>query len=291
MSPAATPCSRWTPRPASPIRISATDGTVDLRQNDDQVMDPNKGVIGLHAPPFVVRDTVVVGAAPTLFSKGYVRGFDVKTGKRKWIFHTIPQQGRVRLRHLDHAGPGRSQRQYGRLGADVGRSRTGSGLCRCRIAADRPARRQPHRSASVRRKPGGAGHRDGRAQVALSDDPSRHLGPRRVLRRRHLRHPAQWQDHQGHRPAHQAGLRLCAGPHHRQAGLADPGKEGRQGQCAGRMVFAHPAHSPARRRPSPSRASRKPTWWTGRPQIKARALEIASHYVLAGALHAAAAGQ
>src|SRR4029434_2117568 len=26
-------------------------------------------------------------------AKGYIRGFDVKTGKRLWIFHTIPQPG------------------------------------------------------------------------------------------------------------------------------------------------------------------------------------------------------
>ena len=26
-------------------------------------------------------------------AKGYVRGFDVKTGKRLWIFHTIPKPG------------------------------------------------------------------------------------------------------------------------------------------------------------------------------------------------------
>ena len=34
-------------------------------------------------------------AAPTICaqSKGYVRGFDVRTGKRKWIFHTIPRKG------------------------------------------------------------------------------------------------------------------------------------------------------------------------------------------------------
>ena len=69
------------------------NGMVDLRQNDDQDMDPNKGVIGLHAPPLVVKNTIVVGAAPTLYSKGYVRGFDVKTGTRKWIFHTIPRKG------------------------------------------------------------------------------------------------------------------------------------------------------------------------------------------------------
>ncbi len=70
-----------------------SNGMVDLRQNDDQTMDPNKGVIGLHAPPLVVKDTVVVGAAPTIDSKGYVRGFDIKTGRRKWIFHTIPRKG------------------------------------------------------------------------------------------------------------------------------------------------------------------------------------------------------
>ena len=68
-------------------------GSVDLRLNDDQTMDPTKGIIGLHAPPLVVKNTIVVGAAPTLASKGYVRGFDVKTGQRKWIFHTIPQKG------------------------------------------------------------------------------------------------------------------------------------------------------------------------------------------------------
>jgi len=70
-----------------------TGGMVDLRLNDDQVMDPTKGIIGLHAPPLVVGSTIVVGSAPTLASKGYVRGFDVRTGKRKWIFHTIPNKG------------------------------------------------------------------------------------------------------------------------------------------------------------------------------------------------------
>ena len=70
-----------------------TNGMVDLRLNDDQVMDPKKGIIGLHAPPLVVKDTIVVGSAPTAASKGFVRGFDVKTGKRKWIFHNVPMKG------------------------------------------------------------------------------------------------------------------------------------------------------------------------------------------------------
>jgi quinoprotein glucose dehydrogenase len=70
-----------------------TDGIVDLRLNDDQDMDMTRGVTGLHAPPLVVRDVVVVGAAPTAVVKGYVRGFDVRTGQRKWIFHTVPRKG------------------------------------------------------------------------------------------------------------------------------------------------------------------------------------------------------
>ncbi len=36
---------------------------------------------------------MVVGTAPTAAVKGYLRGFDVRTGQRKWIFHTIPQKG------------------------------------------------------------------------------------------------------------------------------------------------------------------------------------------------------
>lgn len=69
------------------------NGVVDLRLNNDQEMDMVKGVVGLHAPPLVVKDTIVVGAAPTPTVKGYIRGFDVKTGRRKWLFHTIPRKG------------------------------------------------------------------------------------------------------------------------------------------------------------------------------------------------------
>jgi len=49
--------------------------------------------------PMVVRDVVVVGQAMTdRFSnkeapRGDVHAFDVRTGERRWTFHTIPQQG------------------------------------------------------------------------------------------------------------------------------------------------------------------------------------------------------
>jgi len=76
-------------------------GVVDLKMDDDQEIDLVTGEVGLHAAPIVAGDTVVVGAAHLTGGapkskrnvKGYVRGFDVRTGKRLWIFHTIPKQG------------------------------------------------------------------------------------------------------------------------------------------------------------------------------------------------------
>ncbi len=78
-----------------------TDGIVDLKQNMDQEMDPITGEVGLHSAPIVSGNTIVVGAAHREGSgprsmknqTGYIRGFDVRTGKRLWIFHTIPMKG------------------------------------------------------------------------------------------------------------------------------------------------------------------------------------------------------
>ncbi len=80
------------------VRTFGKNGLVDLKLEDDQSIDPLNGEIGLHATPIVARDVVIVGAAHKTGAnppsrknvKGYVRGFDVRTGKRLWIFHTIP---------------------------------------------------------------------------------------------------------------------------------------------------------------------------------------------------------
>jgi len=86
-----------------PIPSFGKGGSVDLKLDDDQTILPDltTGEIGLHAAPVVAKDTVIVGAAfregmtPKTYrnNKGYVRGFDVRTGKRLWIFHTIPTKG------------------------------------------------------------------------------------------------------------------------------------------------------------------------------------------------------
>ena len=84
-----------------PVQSFGQNGILDLKQQMDQVIDPLSGEIGLHSTPIVARDVVIVGAAhrsggvPTGKSnvKGYIRGFDVRTGKRLWIFKTIPSPG------------------------------------------------------------------------------------------------------------------------------------------------------------------------------------------------------
>lgn len=78
-------------------------GAIDLKLEDDQTILPDltTGEIGWQSAPTVAKDTVIIGAAfregmtPKSMrnNKGYVRGFDVRTGKRLWIFHTIPKQG------------------------------------------------------------------------------------------------------------------------------------------------------------------------------------------------------
>ena len=84
-----------------PVDSFGDHGVVDLKKDDDQAIDPITGEVGLHATPVVAKDVVIVGAAHRSGGvprsktnvKGYVRGFDVRTGKRLWIFHTIPSPG------------------------------------------------------------------------------------------------------------------------------------------------------------------------------------------------------
>jgi quinoprotein glucose dehydrogenase len=80
------------------------NGIVDLKEGAvygiDQQIDPEKGEIGLHATPAVTDDGVVMvgsafleGGTPKTHNntKGSVRGYDVRTGKRLWTFSTIPR--------------------------------------------------------------------------------------------------------------------------------------------------------------------------------------------------------
>ena len=72
-------------------------GWVDLRQGLGRPI--NERTLGFNSPPVVCRDTIVVGSVVQDFvqemntAPGHVRGYDVRTGKLKWVFHTIPHPG------------------------------------------------------------------------------------------------------------------------------------------------------------------------------------------------------
>ncbi len=87
-----------------PMADFGNNGVVDLKKEMDQDIDLDGDRvgddIGYHAAPLVVGNVIVIGAAHApgqspfkRHVKGYVRGYDARTGKRLWIFHTIPQKG------------------------------------------------------------------------------------------------------------------------------------------------------------------------------------------------------
>jgi quinoprotein glucose dehydrogenase len=86
-----------------PIPGFGAGGAVDLKQDFDQEIWPDlvNGEAGLHAAPVIAGNTIIVGSAfregftPARKNntKGYVRAYDVRTGKRLWTFHTIPKKG------------------------------------------------------------------------------------------------------------------------------------------------------------------------------------------------------
>ncbi len=84
-----------------PLADFGRNGVVDLRQDADQPLDLETADIAWNGAPIVAKNVIIVGAAHRAGSaprskenpKGYVRGYDTRTGKRLWIFHTIPRPG------------------------------------------------------------------------------------------------------------------------------------------------------------------------------------------------------
>lgn len=89
------------------VSIDARTGRPDPTFNDGNWVDLWKGLgreinqrnIGDNKPPIIVGDTAIVGSIIMDFPQtkenppGFVRGYDVRTGAMKWIFHSIPQAG------------------------------------------------------------------------------------------------------------------------------------------------------------------------------------------------------
>jgi quinoprotein glucose dehydrogenase len=77
-----------------PISSFGKDGRIDLRE--DLGRDPALQSIYMTSPAVIYKDLLIVGGreAETLpASPGDVRAYDVRSGKLRWSFHTIPHPG------------------------------------------------------------------------------------------------------------------------------------------------------------------------------------------------------
>lgn len=76
-------------------------GVVDMKLQLDQNIDLVNDPVGNSSPPVVVNDVLVVGPAfpagrapdSVEMVKGHIAAYDLTTGERRWIFHTVPQPG------------------------------------------------------------------------------------------------------------------------------------------------------------------------------------------------------
>ena len=82
------------PQTGQAIKTFGKDGRIDLRE--DLGRDPSTLSIVLTSPGIIYKDSLIVGGrdpeslpAPP----GDIRAYDVRTGKLRWTFHTIPHPG------------------------------------------------------------------------------------------------------------------------------------------------------------------------------------------------------
>jgi quinoprotein glucose dehydrogenase len=77
-----------------PILEFGKEGRIDLRKGLGRQEMPHASS---RTPGIVYKNTIIIGSAvgegPTPGAPGHIRAYDVLTGKRKWIFHTIPKPG------------------------------------------------------------------------------------------------------------------------------------------------------------------------------------------------------
>ena len=84
-----------------PIESFGESGIVDLKASLDQGDDWDRTQIGTNSPPTIASNVIMVPAAHTPLAPadqaknviGYIRGFDVVTGRLLWTFHTVPRRG------------------------------------------------------------------------------------------------------------------------------------------------------------------------------------------------------
>jgi quinoprotein glucose dehydrogenase len=201
------------------------DGIVDLWEDFDQP-SPKEGQIGSSSPPMIVGDVAIVGAAMQAGGApnkenvaGHVRGYDVRTGKRVWIFHTVPKPGEFgHDTWLDHSSYTGNTAVWAPMSADLelgyvylpvetptgdfyGGHRPGNNLFGDSIVC--------------------LDARTGKLVWHFRVHLPRHLGLRHPDGADTGRHHRRWPFDQSRCPDHQAGLGLCLRSRHWEARVAD----------------------------------------------------------------------
>jgi quinoprotein glucose dehydrogenase len=77
-----------------PIPAFGKEGRIDMRENLGR--DPEKQSVVLTSPGIIYKDLLIIGgrdAESLPASPGDVRAYDVRNGKLRWSFHTIPHPG------------------------------------------------------------------------------------------------------------------------------------------------------------------------------------------------------
>jgi quinoprotein glucose dehydrogenase len=77
-----------------PVKSFGEAGRIDLREGLGRV--PKDLSVGLSTPGVIYKDLLIVGSLVSEVlpaAPGHIRAYDVRTGKLRWTFHTIPQPG------------------------------------------------------------------------------------------------------------------------------------------------------------------------------------------------------
>ena len=131
-------------RTGRPVEGFGISGAIDALKGIRR--DVPRGEYQLMSAPLVVGDVVIVGPVISdgpryqLAPPGDVRGYDVRTGKELWQFHTIPQEGEFGNETWEN-GSWRYTGGANPWGSAHGRSRTGVRVCPDRDADQRLLRR------------------------------------------------------------------------------------------------------------------------------------------------------
>jgi len=83
-------------RTGEAVKSFGKDGVLETKTPDVMNGLPDTAY-GYSTPPIVVNDVIVTGSrvqeTPTLGAAGDIRGWDVRTGKLLWTFHSVPRPG------------------------------------------------------------------------------------------------------------------------------------------------------------------------------------------------------